>query len=90
MCVILKALWVCRFLFMDDNACHRTVAAEQLLESEDIERMDWPERSPHLNPLSMYVDFLRQTRSSYLTASNDSGSSIGAARRMGSNASTTR
>ncbi|GFS73869.1 transposable element Tcb2 transposase [Trichonephila clavipes] len=26
--------------FMDDNApCHRTVAAEQLLESEDIERM---------------------------------------------------
>ncbi|GFT90126.1 transposable element Tcb1 transposase [Trichonephila clavipes] len=32
-----------QFLFMDDNApCHRTVAAEQLLESEDIERMDWP------------------------------------------------
>ncbi|GFV72356.1 transposable element Tcb1 transposase [Trichonephila clavipes] len=28
-------------LFMDDNApCHRTVAAKQLLESEDIERMD--------------------------------------------------
>ncbi|GFX79604.1 hypothetical protein TNCV_825931 [Trichonephila clavipes] len=26
-----------QFLFMDDNApCHRTVAAEQLLESEDI------------------------------------------------------
>ncbi|GFV23100.1 dna-mediated transposase [Trichonephila clavipes] len=31
-----------QFLFLDDNApCHRTVAAEQLLESEDIERMDW-------------------------------------------------
>ncbi|GFS96449.1 transposable element Tcb2 transposase [Trichonephila clavipes] len=30
-----------QFLFMDDNApCHRTVAAELLLESEDIERMD--------------------------------------------------
>ncbi|GFW98070.1 uncharacterized protein TNCV_2491261 [Trichonephila clavipes] len=28
-----------QFLLMDDNApCHRTVAAEQLLESEDIER----------------------------------------------------
>ncbi|GFW51538.1 hypothetical protein TNCV_4212161 [Trichonephila clavipes] len=27
-----------QFLFMDDNApCHRTVAAEQLLQSEDIE-----------------------------------------------------
>ncbi|GFU16614.1 transposable element Tcb2 transposase [Trichonephila clavipes] len=36
-----------QFLFMDDNApCHRTVAAEQLLESEDIERMDCPARSP--------------------------------------------
>ncbi|GFU41469.1 transposable element Tcb1 transposase [Trichonephila clavipes] len=32
MCVFLEALWV-QFLFMDDNApCHRTVAAEQLLE----------------------------------------------------------
>ncbi|GFV33800.1 transposable element Tc1 transposase [Trichonephila clavipes] len=41
-----------QFLFMDDNApCHRTVAAEQLLESEDIERMDWPARSPDLNPI---------------------------------------
>ncbi|GFU98407.1 transposable element Tc1 transposase [Trichonephila clavipes] len=41
-----------QFLFMDDNApCNRTVAAEQLLESEDIERMDWPARSPDLNPI---------------------------------------
>ncbi|GFV19955.1 hypothetical protein TNCV_3580341 [Trichonephila clavipes] len=33
-----EALWVCS-TFMDDNApCHRTVAAEQLLESENIER----------------------------------------------------
>ncbi|GFW47583.1 transposable element Tc3 transposase [Trichonephila clavipes] len=40
-------------------------------------------------PSSMY-GFSRQTLgSSYLTTSNDSGASIGAARRMGSNASTT-
>ncbi|GFT41539.1 transposable element Tcb2 transposase [Trichonephila clavipes] len=48
-----------QFLFMDDNApCHRTVAAEQLLESEDIERMDWAARSPDLNPIKHVWDFL--------------------------------
>ncbi|GFW75786.1 transposable element Tc1 transposase [Trichonephila clavipes] len=75
-----------QFLFMDDNApCHRTVAVEQLLESEDIERMDWAARSPDLNPIEHVWDFLGRR----LAISNDSGASIGAARRMGSNASTT-
>ncbi|GFX46150.1 transposable element Tcb2 transposase, partial [Trichonephila clavipes] len=31
------------FIFMDDNARpHRTLAVEELLESEDITRIDWP------------------------------------------------
>ncbi|GFU57051.1 transposable element Tcb2 transposase [Trichonephila clavipes] len=48
-----------QFLFMDDNApCHRTVAAEQLLESADIERMDWLARYPDLNPIEHVWDFL--------------------------------
>ncbi|GFY15492.1 transposable element Tcb2 transposase [Trichonephila clavipes] len=48
-----------QFLFVDDNApCHRTVAAEQLLESEDIECMDWLARSLDLNPIEHVWDFL--------------------------------
>ncbi|GFW20826.1 transposable element Tcb2 transposase [Trichonephila clavipes] len=48
-----------QFLFIDDNApYHHTVAAEQLLESEDIERMDWPARSLDLNPIGHVWDFL--------------------------------
>ncbi|GFU04979.1 hypothetical protein TNCV_1290751 [Trichonephila clavipes] len=85
-----EALWVCSFFFMDDNApCHRTVVAEQLLKSEDIERMDCRNDLGSQSHRAC-MGFSGQTLgSSYLTTSNDSGASIGAARRMGSNASTT-
>ncbi|GFW05118.1 hypothetical protein TNCV_599121 [Trichonephila clavipes] len=46
------------FIFMDDNARpHQTLAVEELLESEDITRIDWPAYSPDLNPSNMCGSF---------------------------------
>ncbi|GFU95465.1 hypothetical protein TNCV_4788001 [Trichonephila clavipes] len=37
---------------MDDNAtCHRTLAVQDCLDSEGIQRLVWPARSPDLNPV---------------------------------------
>ncbi|GFU61199.1 DDE_3 domain-containing protein [Trichonephila clavipes] len=46
---------VTRFFF---HMCVFLVAAEQLLESEDIKRMDCSTRSPDLNPIEHVWDFL--------------------------------
>ncbi|GFT63252.1 transposable element Tcb1 transposase [Trichonephila clavipes] len=41
-----------KFIFMDDNAtCHRTLAVQDCLDSEGIQRLVWPARSPDLNPI---------------------------------------
>ncbi|GFU14251.1 transposable element Tcb2 transposase [Trichonephila clavipes] len=40
-----------KFVFMGDNAtCHRTLAVQDCLDSEGIQRLVWPARSPDLNP----------------------------------------
>ncbi|GFU93736.1 transposable element Tcb1 transposase [Trichonephila clavipes] len=48
-----------KFVFMDDNAtCHRTLAVQDCLDSEGIQRLVWPVRSPDLYPIENVWDAL--------------------------------
>ncbi|GFW19688.1 DDE_3 domain-containing protein [Trichonephila clavipes] len=48
-----------KFVFMDDNAtCHRTLAVQDCLDSEGIQRFVWPARSPDPNAIENVWDAL--------------------------------
>ena len=51
------------FILMDDNArAHRARITDQYLEQATIVRMEWPARSPDLNPIRACLGYVTDSR----------------------------
>ena len=59
--IFLQKLIGDEFVFMDDNARpHRARVADQFLEENGIERMEWPARSPDCTPIKNLWDNIKR------------------------------
>ncbi|GFV59559.1 transposable element Tcb2 transposase [Trichonephila clavipes] len=75
-----------KFVFMDDNAtCHRTLAVQDCLDSEGIQRLVWPAHSPDLNPIENVWDALGRQAAGRNYPPTNKNTLIGHSQRNGIN-----
>ncbi|GFT92276.1 hypothetical protein TNCV_3730371 [Trichonephila clavipes] len=67
-----------KFVFMDDIVtCHQTLAVQDCLDSESIQRLVWPVRFPDLNPIeNVWDDLGRQVASRNYPPTNKNSPSV--------------
>ncbi|GFT39021.1 DDE_3 domain-containing protein [Trichonephila clavipes] len=89
---LFRNTWGPEFILMDDNAKpRRALLVDEYLESDDIHHMDWPARSPDLNPIEHVWDALMTAIATHNPppSGNHPGNENSIAERMGAIATRT-